>query len=395
VIDGPDQGSFYLLPETGSVVIGNSPKYAAFTLHDMHVARVHCELTVEGDQVTVSHRQGLSGTLVNFRKIEEEQKLQVGDILRVGDSQLRLEVLDESALAAANKALEAGKPLSLDKLGEFAGHLFGHFALGTVLGRGHCGVVFRARDLKTNHEVALKVLSPEFPADDEEMQRFIAAMKTRYSLSHPNLVALQGGGKAGPYCWIAKELVEGDSATRLIERHRTLPKIPWRPAWQVAHDIGHCLELAHEHRIIHGNITSQNILLTTGAASAKLNDLLLQNALDGSVLQQNTMEAKMLAELAYLSPEQADPDSYRLDDLCDLYGLGVVVYALLTGRLPFEGNSPEEILQKIREDRPVRPKELQKSIPDELQAVVLKMLAKRPEERYPTPAAMLADLPKQ
>jgi serine/threonine-protein kinase len=138
------------------------------------------------------------------------------------------------------------------------------------------------------------------------------------------------------------------------------------------------------------NVTPANILMTSEGV-AKLNDLMMTRALDGSVLQQKVLEKKFLAELHYLSPEQADPDAY-VDDLCDLYRLGSVVYQIVTGAPPFTGDSPEEILSEIRQSVPEKPTKFNKHLPMELQAVILKMLAKHPEDRYATPAQLIADL---
>jgi serine/threonine protein kinase len=113
--------------------------------------------------------------------------------------------------------------------------------------------------------------------------------------------------------------------------------------------------------------------------------------LEGSELQQEILESKLLAEMPYLAPEQADPEAY-VDDLCDLYGLGAVVYHLLTGRPPFVADSPEALLEAICEGTPEKPRKYQKNLPIEIQAIVLKMLARHPEERYSTPGMLLDEL---
>src|SRR5207237_1350805 len=120
---------------------------------------------------------------------------------------------DRTTAAAPRAPEEPGKlpRLPPERLGELAGRTLGHFQLGAVLGQGHCGIVFRAHDLKTDQAVALKVLPPIFPADDAEMQRFVRAMKPAFALHHPGLVALRGLGRTGPYVWLAAELVEGES----------------------------------------------------------------------------------------------------------------------------------------------------------------------------------------
>lgn len=393
VIDGADQGQSFWLPASGTVLLGNSRKHCDICLHDLYVGRVHCHLEIAVDRILVRAMDTPAGTLVNGVKTQERE-LQLGDVLRAGNSQLRLEEAEQAAPAPAPRATEhPGKlaPLPAERLGELRGLMLGHFKIGHVLGRGHGSVVFRAQDVKKNEEVALKILAPSFPANDAEMQQFVRVVKPLLSLRHPNLVAWLGAGKTGPYVWIAQELVEGESLTSVLGQLRTARKIKWRRACRLAVGLAQALEFLHEHRLVHSNITPANLVVRASDGLVKLNDLGLQKALEGSQLQQATLEYKLLSEMSYLSPEHIDPN-VAADDLSDLYSLGVVFYALLTGQLPSEGTSPEDTLMRIREVLPEKPKNLQRGIPDEVQAIVLRLLAKRPEERYPSPGALLADL---
>jgi hypothetical protein len=401
VIDGADKGQSFLLPEAGAVLIGNSRKHTDICLHDLFVARVHCQVEVEGDKVTVTDRITPNGILVNGAKVPQRDLLP-GDVIRVGNSYLRLEeeASDSTAEMTADTIAEAtplapepGKlpHLPLERLAELTNHTLAHFKVGAPIARGHGGVIFRARDLNTDETVVLKVLSPEFPANGDEMQRFARALKPRLALRHANLVTLCGAGKSGPYVWIATELIEGDSLVPAIDRQRTARKAPWKPALHVAKGIACALEYLKQNHQVHGNITPANVLHAAEDGPAQLNDLALWHGLAGSELRQQTLEQKLLAESPYLSPEHLDPDA-TVDDLSDQYCLGAVVYALLTGRPPFEGASPEETMERVRTVMPVKPKEYQPAMPDGFQAIVLQMLAKHPEERYPSPASLLADL---
>jgi serine/threonine protein kinase len=394
VIDGADQGRFYLLPDPGKVLVGNRQKQASICLNDFYVAPVHCELAVTQGQVTVCAHQTPSGTLINGQRITQ-QELRPGEVLRVGNSHLRLESAEDTSAWGQAEALQepgATPHLPANQVDGLSDHTLGHFEVGRVLGRGHCGVVYRARDVKKNQEVALKVLNPEFPQNDQEMQTFVKALKVRFGLGHAKLVTLYSAGKTGPYCWIAQELVQGENLAQVIEKQRALKKCKWRRALNLALDLGRAMVFLHDNHLRHGNITPQNILIQASDETAKLNDLLLTSALEGSGLWRKIKSKKESTELAYLSPEQTDPSNTWVDDLSDMYSLGVAVYAVLTGRIPFGGETPAETIRQIREDQPVRPSKLQKGVPDALQAAVLRMLAKHPEERYATPAIMLADL---
>jgi serine/threonine protein kinase len=394
VIDGADEGRFYVLPDAGTLLLGNRQKQAAICLNDFYVAPVHCQLAVSDGQVTVSAHETPGGTLINGHKITQ-QELRPGEVLRVGNSHLRLEKSeDPSTWGQPEPLAEPAAPAKIpkDRVEGLSGYTLGHFEINRLIGRGHCGAVYRARDLKKSQEVALKVLDPSFPASDAEMQHFVQALKVRYGLSHAKLITLYGAGKTGHYCWMSQELVVGENLAQAIEKQSTMKKVRWRRALNLAMDIGRALVFLHQHRLRHGNITPSNILFVGSDESAKLGDLLLQRALEGSALQQKIRQKKSLAELPYLAPEQLDPQNRWVDELADLYSLGVAVYAMLTGRPPFLGDTPEETLRQIRDDQPVRPGKLQKSIPDAFQTAVLKMLAKRPEERYSTAALMMADL---
>jgi serine/threonine protein kinase len=397
VIDGADQGQCFVLPEAGTVVVGNR-RNCDICLHDLYVARSHFEVEVAEEWVRVLALDTPNGTLVNGVKVSACE-LHLGDVIRAGNSHLRLELVDGSGPAAAAVAEEpppAEEPwhleaLPLDRMAELSGHPLGHYELGEVLGQGHCGVVFRATDLKKNLEVALKVLAPAFPADDGEMQRFIRTAKPLLPLRHPNLVPLHGAGKNGPYVWIDQELVDGESLTSVLEYLRTAEKIKWRRAWRVALGLARALEFLFRHHVVHGNITPANVLIQLEDGRPRLNDLILNAGLVGTRLQEATMEQKLLAELPYLSPEHVDLDSW-IDEQSDQYSVGAIVYALLTGRPPFEAEAPEDTLEHIRTATPKNPKSLQPDIPDGLKTAVLRMLAKHPEDRYPNPAELLADL---
>jgi hypothetical protein len=436
VIDGADQGQVFVLPDTGTVSLGKDRKYADIILHDLYVARSHCRLKIFGDKVEVVDDDA-HGIQINGKKALR-QELGLGDVLRVGNTHLRLEAVvagEEFAKVAGPAAPAAAEdddePIELTvveggededtgaendeeeevevvpadaseavrllaawrvKLAGLSGQTFGHYKLGEVLGRGRCGVVFRAEDAKTGQAVALKVFSPQFPQGNEELQRFAAGMKGILPLRHRNLVGLLGAGKTGTYTWVAREYVEGESAARVIRRQARKGKFDEQRACRVAMQVGQALDFARQHRLRHGKISPANVLIRKGGQLIKLTDLMLSTVLQGSQLGRAVLEFRPAAELGYLSPEQADPEAY-VDELSDIYGLGAVVYALLTGRPPFVGDTPEEVLGQLRGSaRAPRPGTINPETPKELDKVVMKMIARRQEDRYQTPADLLADL---
>lgn len=397
VIDGADEGESYPLVGNEPVTIGSKRKSASICLHDLYVGPKHCQLALDGGRVVVTHLEHPGGTFVNGQRITGPQELRPGDVLRVGNSHLRLEAAGDGTAPPAPAPAAAPPPpgklphLPPERLSELAGHVLGHYEVGAVLGRGHVGVVFRARELKTGQVVALKVLHPTFPAGDEEMKRFAEAMRNVLPLRHPHLVLLTNAGKTGPYCWLAPEHVEGESLTQALQRVAG-GRMSWKSSLRLAIHLARALHYLHRRQLTHGNITPNNVLIRLSDKQVKLGDLMLGQAIEGSALQKATLEAKLLAELPYLAPEQADPDAFVDGPLADIYGLGAVVYARLTGRPPFQGRSPEETLELLREAPLVRPKKLNDSIPDALDVAVVRMLERRQEARYPTAADLLGDL---
>jgi pSer/pThr/pTyr-binding forkhead associated (FHA) protein len=436
VIDGGNQGQAFPLPSSGTVIVGRERKHADIALHDLYVARVHCRLEIEADEVVVidENAQGTLGTFINGKKISRRQ-MGLGDILRVGNSHLRLqagipgetfrrggpeqqdneeEVIEVHKVASTaaddedadgEQAQEEAEPLPAGasegarqlhtwrgKELQLSGQAFGHYKVGPLLGRGRGGQVFRAEDAKTGQALALKVLAPQFPQNEEELQRFTRVVKGLLALRHPNLVTLLGAGKTGIHTWIAREYVDGDSVARLLCRLGAGRRPDIRRACRIAVHVGRALDFARKNRLRHGQVTPANILVRHKDHSAKLADLMMGTALMGSHLWRATQEIRPTAELAYLSPEQSDPGAF-VDELSDLYGLGAVLFALLTGRPPFVADAAAAILEQVRGPaRAVRPSTLNPAIPAPLEQVVLKLLAKRQEDRYQTPAELLADL---
>jgi pSer/pThr/pTyr-binding forkhead associated (FHA) protein len=425
VTDGADQGQRFPLPESGTVTLGNNQKHADFVLHDLYVARVHCELKIEDGVVTVNHIAGTSGTLINGQKITEPQTLDFGMTLRIGNSHLTLESVSadaiekeeeretvslagesdeeqtipfagEGATTEPAEGAAAEDPYALphepvDELLQLEDQVLGHYQISRLLGRGQSSAVFRAQDLRSRQVVALKVLSPDFPASDAELQRFVKALKITTTLVHPHLVSLYGAGRSGGFCWIAREYVRGESVARLIKQIEEGAPPDWQRACRLAIHLGKALDYLYQHGVTHGNITPRNLMISHVDQTTKLTDLMINQALHGSQLQKAILGRKLLAELAFMAPEQTDPHAI-VAPVADLYAVGAVVYALLTGRPPFTGTTPNEIRTKARETKAPRPGKSCPDLPPFFEAAVMKMMARRPEDRFPTAAAVLAAL---
>jgi serine/threonine protein kinase len=386
---GPDRGKSFVLVPGETLQVGRS-QATATRLTDPTVSRVHFEIEWDGNRaVLVNISQ--AGTLVNGRTASQ-QELKGGEVIRIGNTELRFQTGHEEATTVQpqGRPAAAGAP-AIEGLGGLIGQTLSHFHVDGLIARGATGAVFRATDTNDGRPVALKVLQPEISRNDEEMQRFIRAMKTVLPLRHPNLVALYAAGKSAGYCWTAMEFVDGESMTQVIHRIGVAGMLDWKYGFRVCVHIGRALEYAHGESIIHRNVAPQNILLRSSDKVAKLGDLMLAKALEGTLAQQITRPGELLGDVGYMSPERTRGTA-DVDGRSDLYGLGATVYALITGRPPFTGGTLPEVVTKIRGADPEKPQKYQMAIPALFQGTILKLLAKRPEERFQSAHDLLADL---
>ena len=382
VTAGPDSGRMFNLAEGLTLAIGRGEK-SDTKLTDMGISRLHCELKWEGNKFTLVDLDSVGGTLVDGKKIKEHD-LKHNQEFQIGGTRFKLYttgISDAQTLLAAQKPARELKP---DE-GVLTGKTISHYELGAVLAKGRTGTIYKGRDTRDGKDVAVKVLHSDFTSDDEDVKRFVRAMTTAADLKHPNLIALYGAGKQGDTCWFAMEYIDGDPLTKLIEKFGTLKMLDWRFALTVGVHIAQALEAAHEKHIIHRNISPESILIRKKDQVAKLGDMMLAKALEGNKAKKITRPGELVGNLAYMAPERTRSDT-EVDTRADIYSLGATLYALLTGKPPFEGKTLVETITQIRQADPVPPKKFQLAIPDKLQDVVMLMLSKRPEMRYQTPA---------
>lgn len=389
VVAGPDKGKTFELDENADLVLGRSQN-SSLRINDPHCSRAHCKIRVESGQVTVNDNGSTGGTFINHGKITALQQLKPGDLLRVGESQLMLKGAQPDPSSATLPPLSSGPSVTSADIPNLVGERLASFELLELLNSGDTGFIFKANDTRDNKTVALKILKPEISGNEEEMQRFVRAMKTMLPLTHPNLVQLYGAGKTGPLCWVSMELIEGESMTKVIERSGVANMLDWQYGLRVSIHIGRALEYAAQNQVVHRNISPANIIMRSNDKMVKLGDMMLAKALEGANVQDITGSGQLVGDLRYMSPERTGGG--QIDTRSDIYGLGATVYALLTGRPPFESSSMIDTISKIRNDTPKPPREFQLSIPGQFEGIVLKCLEKRPEDRFQSPAEMVKEL---
>lgn len=252
------------------------------------------------------------------------------------------------------------------------------------IARGGMAEVFRARDNLLNRTVAVKVLHPEFAADPAFVERFKREAQAVANLSHPNIVAVFDWGQDGTTYYIVMEYVDGQSLRDIL---RADGRLAPRRAVEIAIEIAAALQFAHRRRVVHRDIKPGNILITR-SGEVKVTDFGIARAIGAA--EGLTQTGAVIGTAAYLSPEQAQ--GLSVDAKSDVYSLGVVVFEMLTGRVPFAGDTPISIALKHVNEDPVSPRELGAEIPQSLELVVLKALAKNPARRYASAEEMRQDL---
>ncbi len=387
VIAGPDKGKDFALSAGVKVNLGRGDA-ADFRLTDSAVSRSHAVLEFSNGKALLKDNGSSSGIRINGRTVLEHN-LSPNEVFQIGNTKLRFESLP-AAVTLPKPAAKQEEPKELAELRKLSGTKLAHFEIGDAVGAGTTGVVFRAQDVKDDREVALKVYTPAFAKKEEDLQRFIRAVKTMMPLSHQALVSLYGGGKTGPHCWMSMEYVEGENLEATIRRIGTSGKLEWKPALRFALDIARALFYLHGENIIHRSLSPAKVLFSR-RGSAKLGSLIRAKALSGELAHDVTTGDGFLSDVRFLAPEQVS-DLGEVDCRSDIYSLGALVYALLTGKPPFDEPSTMMNVSAIIRTEPQSPREVDPTIPVPMERVVLRMLAKKPEARFATAEELLGEL---
>ena len=261
------------------------------------------------------------------------------------------------------------------------------YELLEVIGEGGMAVVYKARDKKLNRLVAVKILKKEFADNKDISEKFKKEATAIANLSDMNIVNVLDVGHEDEdnTDYFVMELVEGKTLKEIIVSNG---KIGWSTASTIAIQVAKALDCAHRNGIIHRDVKPQNILITEHG-DVKVTDFGIAKSATSSTITNTTT---IVGSAHYLSPEQAK--GTFIDFRTDLYSLGIVLYEMVTAKLPFDGESPVTIALKHIQEEPVAPKTLNDTIPDSLNSFILKAISKDPISRYQTSKEMIADLQK-
>ena len=252
------------------------------------------------------------------------------------------------------------------------------------VGNGGMATVYRAEDKVLKRNVAVKVLKDEFTTDEEFIKRFEIEAQSAARLTHPNIVSIYDVGSEDNFYYIVMELIRGKTLKEIIVEERG--PLPWKWSVNVAIQIASALEMAHKNNIIHRDIKPHNIIITEDGI-AKVTDFGIAKAVSNSTI---TAFGTTIGSVHYFSPEHARGGF--TDAKSDLYSLGVVMYEMVTGRVPFDADTPVSVALKHMQEEPEEPIELNPNLPSAVNRIIMKALKKDTTLRYQTATEMLADL---
>ena len=346
-----------------------------------------------------------SGRAVDPNKLIDDHP-GIGDRLRVCLKGLHL--VEE--LACSIGAVEAGSARTAD------GPTLGDFRIVRTLGRGGMGVVYEAVQRSLERRVALKVLPFGAAIDPRRLARFRVESHAAAQLNHPHIISVYSVGSEGGVHFYAMQLIDGPTLAELIADLRRL-RIPnttagppsatgdkdtssiastissgatafFRESARLGMEAALALDHAHENGVLHRDIKPSNLMID-GAGHLWVADFGLARFQSDSSL---TVSGDVLGTLRYMSPEQALANRSVVDQRTDVYSLGATLYELITMQPPFEGSNRQDLLRKIAQDEPRRPRALRTDIPLDLETIVLKAIAKEPSSRYASAGEMAEDL---
>jgi serine/threonine protein kinase/formylglycine-generating enzyme required for sulfatase activity len=318
-----------------------------------------------------------------------------------GDLALRTEV--ESLIASHKEAgsvfdsppIEAVAGLLADEQVDLAGHQLGHYKVVSQIGRGGMGVVYLAQDKRLGRKVALKILPSYFSRDQLRVRRFEQEARAASALNHPNILMIFDIGQVETIPFIATEYIEGETLrSRLARGNLAIDE-----ALELSIQVASALAAAHQAGIVHRDIKPENIMLRPdgyvkvldfGLAKLAEQQAHNTNTTAPTFGQVDTAPGTVVGTANYLSPEQAR--GLDVDARADIFSLGVVIYEMVAGHPPFEGETTSDVIAAILKEEPRGLSEEVKGVPSELQQIVTKALRKDKEERYQTARQMMDDL---
>ncbi len=272
---------------------------------------------------------------------------------------------------------------------QLIGQTLSRYKIISLLGEGGMGAVYKARDLTLQRDVAFKIMHPQFARQPNFQERFLQEARTAARFDHPSIVKVYDFGQQQGMLFIVMEFIPGNNLGKLLRDLRTRNQwIVMGEAIQLVSQISSALDYIHQQGITHRDIKPDNIMLKPEASNGLpyrpvLTDLGLAKLAEGGVF---TQDGTSMGTPAYMSPEQAM--GTKTDRRSDVYSLGILLFELVVGRLPFQAKTLTEAIRMHTQETPPPPQSLKADIPDEVQKIILKAIAKDPKDRFQTAAEL-------
>jgi tetratricopeptide (TPR) repeat protein len=266
--------------------------------------------------------------------------------------------------------------------------VFGRYELRRLLGRGGMGAVYLAHDSQLDRQVALKLPRLSGESHPEARARFLREARAAAGLRHPNICPVYDAGEIGQTLYLSMAYIEGETLSGRLARGGPLPMAA---AAALTATVARAMQAAHDHGIIHRDLKPANLMLDSHGQPVVMDFGLAQRTTAACEVRL-TQSGALLGTPVYMAPEQAGGDPEAVGPGCDIYSLGVILYEMLTGRVPFQSKQMGSLLAQVQRDPPPPPSRFRRDLPGELEAVCLKALAKTPEERFASMADFAAAL---
>ncbi len=377
VVVGPESTQRWQreIPDGEAVRIGRKPKTGWSVTWDGHISREHAEVLLDNGKLTV-RRLAAARNPIHFQgKAVQQFTMSAGQEFRIGSTTFQF-----SMDSADSDQTVTALPTDINKT-------FGQYQIIKRLGAGGMGIVYLATDTKLNRKVALKVLDKEKAETPTLIQRFRSEAQAAATLRHVNIVTTYEAGEVDGNHFIALEYVDGTDVDRLIKKRGALP---FKRSLDIVKQVARALQHAFEQGIVHRDIKPANLLITRDG-SVKLADMGLARSMEDAEETRITRAGTTVGTVDYMSPEQGR-NSALADTRSDIYSLGCTWYEMLTGQVVFPEGSLTNKLQAHANESPPDPRSISTDVPEAMVAVLYRMLAKQPDERYQTPDELLKDL---
>lgn len=383
VESGKARGRVFALPADSGIVIGRDAG-CDLVLDDPRASRMHARIEVSGDEVMLSDLGSHNGSFVNGERVGRTA-LEPSDRVRIGDHVFSVRrakeppsdgglvetIVDPKTDSFKRSAAGGAPPKSI-----------GRFEVLRKLAEGGMGTVFLGEPKGGGPKVAIKVLRNDFAGSEDLADRFEREMRLVSQLEHPHIIRHVESGRDGNLQYLVTEFVAGVSALSIVQEGPS----PIDRALGWARQIASALEHAHERRILHRDLKPANVLIADVDGGVRILDFGLGRALDETGTR-ITFTGQSMGTVHYSSPEQLF-DAKSVDVRTDVYGLGACLYAFTTGAPPIRAKLPVQAMKEIRAGAPRSPRELQPDLPEWLEKVILRAIARSPTDRYPDVASL-------